>query len=199
MVPSTIRVAELEQTFGVRLSAEQKVQIRTYLALLKLWNRKVNLTRLQSVGDQLQFHFFESFWAADRFLSADDRVADVGTGAGFPGLALKLFLPSIRLTLIEKSARKVVFLKEVCRALSLPVEIFQGFAEGYEEWGRIDVATLRALVPAPQLIERFRNYEVLLLLLHGTELADSVQHLELVRRHRVPGSDARYASLFRCL
>ena len=188
----------MEETFGVQLSGEQKAQIRNYLDLLKRWNRTINLTRVQSVADQLRFHFFESFWAADRFLDPNQVIADVGTGAGFPGLALKLFLPTLRLTLIEKSAKKTVFLKEACRTLSLPTEFFQGRAEDYPGWDMIDVATIRALTPSPRLRNLLRAHGVKLLWFHGSLLGDSMNGLTLVRQHQVPASSSRFASLFRC-
>lgn len=192
-------VAELqvmEETFGVRLPGEQLAQIRTYLDLLKLWNRTINLTRVRSAADQLRFHFFESFWAADRFLDSDQVIADVGAGAGFPGLAMKLFLPTLHLTLIEKNAKKIVFLKEACRALSLPTSFFQGRAEDYPGWDTIDLATLRALTPSAKLINLLRTHRVKLLWLHGSALGDSMAGWTLVRQHLVPGSTSRFASLF---
>ena len=188
----------MEETFGVQLSGEQKAQIRNYLDLLKRWNRTINLTRIHSVADQLRFHFFESFWAADRFLDPNQATADVGTGAGFPGLALKLFLPTLRLTLIEKSAKKIVFLKEACRTLSLPAEFFQGRAEDYPSWHTIDAATIRALTPSPRLRVLLRAHGVKLLWFHGSGLVDSMNGFTLVRQHQVPGSTSRFASLFDC-
>ncbi len=188
----------MEEAFGVQISGEQRAQIQHYLDLLERWNRTINLTRVQGVADQLRFHFFESFWAADRFLHPNQAIADVGTGAGFPGLALKLFLPTLRLTLIEKSAKKVVFLKEACRALSLPAEFFQGRAEGYPDWNTIDLATIRALTPSAKLLDLLGSHGVKLLWLHGSALGDSVNALTLVRRQQVPDSTSRFASLFRC-
>ena len=201
LLSELMTVAELqamEETFGVRLSGEQTAQIRTYLDLLSLWDRTVNLTRIQSVADQLRFHFFESFWAADRFLDPNQMIADVGSGAGFPGLAMKLFLPTLRLALIEKSAKKIVFLKEACATLSLPAAFFQGRAEDYPGWDTIGLATLRALTPSAKLVDLLRVHGVKLLWLHGSALGNSMTGWTLVRQHLVPGSASRFASLFRC-
>ena len=185
----------MEEEFGIQLSGEQKAQIRNYLDLLKRWNRTINLTRVESVEDQLRFHFFESFWAADRFLDRNQVVADVGSGAGFPGLALKLFLPTLDLTLIEKSAKKIVFLKEACRTLSLPAKPFQGKAEDYPSWDTINLATIRALKPSPKLLDLLRTHRVNLLLLHGSTPGDSMKGLRLLRQYQVPGSTSRFGSL----
>ncbi len=176
----------------------REVTIGPTLSRLKRWNRTIDLTRVQSVEDQLQFHFFESFWAADRFLDQDQVVTDVGSGAGFPGLALKLFLPTLHLTLIEKSAKKIVFLKEACRTLSLPAKLFHGRAEDYPSWDTIGLATIRALRPSPKLMDLLRTHRVKLLLLHGSVLGVSMTGLTLLRQHQVPASTSRFASLFRC-
>ncbi len=188
----------MEEMFGVQLSGDQNAQVRNYLDLLKRWNRTINLTRVQGVEDQLRFHFFECFWAADRFLDQNQVVADVGSGAGFPGLALKLFLPTLHLTLIEKSAKKVVFLREACQTLSLPAALFQGRAEDYPSWDTIGLATIRALRPSANLMDLLRRHRVKLLLLHGSVPGVSMKGLTLLRQHQVPGSTSRFASLFRC-
>ena len=188
----------MEQIFGVQLSGEQTAQVRSYLDLLKRWNRTINLTRVQSVEDQLRFHFFESFWAADRFLDQDQVLADVGSGAGFPGLAMKLFLPTLHVTLTEKNAKKIIFLKEACRTLTLPAQFFHGRAEDYPGWDTIGLATIRALKPSPKLMDLLRIHRVKLLLLHGSVLGVSMKGLTLLCRHQVPGSTSRFASLFRC-
>ena len=68
--------------------------------------------------------FLEAFWAAQNFLPDKTPLGDVGSGAGFPGLAMKLYRPSLQVTLIEKSYKKVVFLREVSGKLGLEVDVF---------------------------------------------------------------------------
>lgn len=191
--PETL--SALQRLFGLQLSSEQREKVASYLHLLKGWNRKVSLTSLRSVEDQLRFHFFESFWAALHFLQKSQAVADVGTGAGFPGLAMKLYQPSLKVTLIEKNYRKVVFLKEVSRRLNLPVEIFHGRGESYPGWASQQCASLRALKLSPPLLELLARHRVSILLFSGRQLAQRVESLHLVRQERVPGSTDRYVRL----
>jgi len=104
-----------------RLSEAQLQQVSTYLALLLKWNARTNLTAISDPEEIITRHFGESLFAA-RLLFApgsDESAIDIGSGAGFPGLPLKIWSPNLRLTLIESNQRKAVFLREVARALHL--------------------------------------------------------------------------------
>ena len=193
MKPPSTNFTSLEHAFGLQLTEDQRQKVLVYLKLLKKWSERINLTSLVMVEDQLRFHFFESFWAAHYFLEDVTKVADLGSGAGFPGLAMKLYRPSLAITLIEKNHRKVVFLKEVSRLLSLPVEIFHGRGETYPQWNSQQVASIRALKPSPQLLRHFSRENVYLLLF-GSRLPNQP---EIVRQHRVPDSRDRYVTLLR--
>lgn len=103
----------------VEPTSTQVGAIRTYLNSLLLWNVKLNLTSLTDPAEILARHFGESFYCLPFIRHRDGRLADVGSGAGFPGLALKVLLPDLQVTLIESSARKCSFLKEVSRQLGL--------------------------------------------------------------------------------
>lgn len=104
--------------YGVSIDARVVGQIGRYLALLAKWNQRVNLTGIEDPEEILERHFGESMFAA-RVVRLDGRLADVGSGAGFPGLALKLLFPNIDVTLIESSHKKAAFMSEVCRELKL--------------------------------------------------------------------------------
>ena len=193
---ATTHLRRLEATYGISLSTGQRHQISLYLDLLTKWNRRLNLTAVNQTEEQLRIHFFEPFWAAKRFLGDKARVADVGSGAGFPGLAMKLYRPSLELTLIEKNYKKVVFLNTISDRLNLQVAVFSGSAEAFPRWESIEVATLRALKPSRQFLERLSDCAVDLLLFHGKEPDRLVRTLEVLGRERVPGSKHRYVTLF---
>ena len=90
-----------------------------YIELLLRWNRKFNLTAITDPRQIVTRNFAESFLAA-RWLSADaGRLCDIGSGAGFPGLALKLVLPRWHVVLLEPTAKKAAFLSEAARTLAL--------------------------------------------------------------------------------
>jgi 16S rRNA (guanine527-N7)-methyltransferase len=111
------------------LSPAQLQDISTYIDLLLRWNARINLTAIRDPEEIVTRHFGESLFAASNLfprsssvpsvVKAFDSVADVGSGAGFPGLPIKLWAPEIELTLIESNHKKATFLREVTRALTL--------------------------------------------------------------------------------
>src|SRR5438270_13634721 len=101
-------------------------QVSTYLDILLRWNARTNLTAVRVPEEIVTRHFGESLFAARRIFSAGNSgvdlatsLADVGSGAGFPGLPMKLWRPQLHVTLIESQKKKATFLREVVRALRL--------------------------------------------------------------------------------
>ena len=105
--------------FYQELSAVQIEQIQKYISLLLLWNQKISLTSIENPQELVSRHFGESLFGAKCIKRGACRLADVGSGAGFPGLALKIALPELQVFLIEQDTRKATFLNEVIRALNL--------------------------------------------------------------------------------
>jgi 16S rRNA (guanine527-N7)-methyltransferase len=93
--------------------------IRTYVSLLLLWNQKISLTAVVDPVEILRFHFGESVFAASSIPIENGRLADVGSGPGFPGLPLRLVVADLSVTLIESNSKKAAFLAEVVRELKL--------------------------------------------------------------------------------
>jgi len=149
----TARIAELLAPFlqsppgpPASLTEAQLEQVSAYLDLLLRWNARINLTAVRDSEGMVTRHFGESFCAARQLVAAEAslRAIDLGSGAGFPGLPLKIFAPAIRLTLVESSQKKAAFLKEVVRALALTdVDVFAGRAEDFPAMA--DLVTLRAV------------------------------------------------------
>jgi 16S rRNA (guanine527-N7)-methyltransferase len=88
--------------------------------LLKKWNQSVPLTSIEDNAEIVARHFGESVFAGSVLSMNRGRLADVGTGAGFPGLALKIVFPELHVTLVEPNIKKCAFLREVHTALGLP-------------------------------------------------------------------------------
>jgi 16S rRNA (guanine527-N7)-methyltransferase len=136
---------------GVILDQRQLVAFETYASLLRSWNERVNLTSIVEPSEIAVKHFLDSLSAiAVRRWRAGERLVDVGTGAGFPGIPLAIAMREARVSLVESVAKKVRFLEEVTRELGLSrVEILHGRAEdlarsaGHRE--AYDVAACRAL------------------------------------------------------
>lgn len=103
---------------GLALSPVQVDQFLTYLELLLKWNRKMNLTALRAPEEIISRHFLDSLLLIP-YLPEKGRLLDIGSGAGFPGLPLKIARPGLSVDLAEATDKKVSFLKEVIRCLGL--------------------------------------------------------------------------------
>jgi 16S rRNA (guanine527-N7)-methyltransferase len=103
--------------FSISPSEDQIAKIREYTRLLLKWNRSVGLTSVTDPAEIIGRHFGESIYASMLLPVENCRLVDIGTGGGFPGLALKIACPSIKITLIESNKRKCAFLSEVVRSL----------------------------------------------------------------------------------
>lgn len=153
-------LAEAVQTMlGEPLSAQQVAAFERYAAELTEWNQRFNLTRITEPAAITSRHFLDSLscWLALR-KQPPTSLIDVGAGAGFPGLALKILRPELRLTLLESTAKKAGFLEHMVQVLGL-----QGvtvLAQRAEDAGQApahreqyDWAVARAVAPLPVLAE----------------------------------------------
>src|SRR5689334_19930988 len=109
------RARILLEPFDLRLSSDQIRQILVYLELLRRWNPRINLTAVRSAEEALTRHFGESL-ILSRLTKIEGNLLDIGSGAGFPGLALQVVFPGVATTLLEPVAKKRAFLKEVVRS-----------------------------------------------------------------------------------
>lgn len=103
------------RTFGVEVSGSRSEIVLEYLKLLIRWNEKINLTSTRDPRECLTRHFGESLFLSS-LCTPQSPLIDVGSGAGFPGLALKIAIPELAVTLLEPSAKKRAFLREAARA-----------------------------------------------------------------------------------
>ena len=129
-----------------RLSVAQLEQLASYLDRLLRWNARTNLTAVREPEYIVSRHIGESLFAARHLARPGDlfSAADLGSGAGFPGLPLKIWAPSLRVTLVESQNKKATFLREVIRALQLKdADVFSGRGEDLDQ--RFDLVTLRAV------------------------------------------------------
>jgi 16S rRNA (guanine527-N7)-methyltransferase len=132
---------------GLELSPATVEQFHFYLSQLKLWNTRVNLTGLKTERDMVIKHFLDSV-AVLPFLGSAQSLADLGSGPGFPGLALKLVRPELQLTLVEAREKKAAFLEYLVSCLKLPgVQVLQVHLTPAmaREWGpRFEAVVSRA-------------------------------------------------------
>jgi 16S rRNA (guanine527-N7)-methyltransferase len=204
------------------LSPTQLESISTYIDILQRWNARINLTAIRSEEEIVTRHFGESLFAARHFsppsssvfpvplvkdfdsandhrLTTNNRVADLGSGAGFPGLPIKLWASGISLTLIESSQKKAAFLREVVRALKLmDVNIQNVRAEDLDPNQTFDLVTLRAverfatiLPTAASLVGPKGRLALLIGLSQVNETQVILPEISWRPGIPIPGSDAR--------
>ena len=210
----TARIADLLAPFLPRpLHERQLLQLSTYLDLLLRWNQRINLTAVREPENIVTRHFGESLFAASQLFpdpkpqddsanaapragSAQLHVADIGSGAGFPGIPIKIWAPHIHLTLIESNHKKVAFLREVARAITLTnIDVFAGRAEDFP--AQSDVVTLRAverfdtILPTAARLTAPRGRLALLIGSSQIERASSLRGFSYSTPAQIPNSNAR--------
>jgi 16S rRNA (guanine527-N7)-methyltransferase len=99
------------------LSESQLDQLESHYISLIHWNARLNLTRIRSLEDSVRFHYCESLFLGRFLPEGHHRIADIGSGAGFPGIPVAILRPECEVTLVESHQRKSVFLREASREL----------------------------------------------------------------------------------
>ena len=136
---------------GVPLAGEAQAKLADYLALIEKWNRVYNLTAIREPGQMLAHHVLDSLSVAPHL--AGTSLADVGSGAGLPGIPLALARPQTTVTLIESSHKKAAFLKQAAIELALPnVEVVNARVEACDPAKRYDVVISRAFSDLPEFV-----------------------------------------------
>ena len=133
--------------YGVATTPALRDAIRAYVELLLRWNQKIALTTITDPIEIVRLHFGESMFAVNDVPIRHGRLADVGTGAGFPAIPIRMVVPELDCVLIESNQKKATFLAEVVRTLKLDrIQIFRGRMETYPiSAQKFDFAISRAL------------------------------------------------------
>lgn len=137
---------------GIELSERQAAQLIRLLDELDDWNQRMNLTAIRERSAQVTKHLLDSL-SIQPFLHGE-RVLDVGTGAGFPGLPLAIVNPHRSFTLLDSTAKKLKFIEHAAATLSLPnVQTVHTRAENFRPPERFDIVVSRAVGPIEQFVK----------------------------------------------
>ena len=157
------QVSELD----IELTEEQMSKLDKFYNLLIEWNEKINLTRITEEQDVYLKHFYDSLTIAKVIdLSTKSTLCDVGTGAGFPGIVLKIAYPNLKITLVDSLLKRVNYLNTIIKELELEdIEAIHSRGEEYKE--KFDVVTARAVAN----IEKLLNFTMHLVNKNGVFIA----------------------------
>lgn len=137
---------------GIELNERQAQQLIRLLDELDDWNQRMNLTAIRERSAQITKHLLDSL-SVQPFLQGD-RVLDVGTGAGFPGMPLAIVNPSKQFVLLDSTAKKLKFIEHAARLLELPnVQTVHTRAENFRPTQRFDIVVSRAVGPVEQFVK----------------------------------------------
>lgn len=141
------------EELGIELTNKQLTQLEKFYTLLIEWNEKINLTRITNKEDVYLKHFYDSLTITRVIdLTKINTLCDVGTGAGFPGIVLKICFPNLNITLVDSLNKRVNYLNDIIEKLSLK-DIKAIHARGEEFKGEFDIVTARAVANTEKLLK----------------------------------------------
>ena len=152
-VPDPVLRAELERGLAaLGLAGALADPLLAYLALLHRWNRTYNLTAIRDPRAMVSLHLLDSL-AVHPFVRDLGNLADLGSGAGLPGIPLAIAVPALQVTLVESNGKKARFLREAARTLGLGnLRVAESRAEALDAPGAFDAITARAMATLADLL-----------------------------------------------
>jgi 16S rRNA (guanine527-N7)-methyltransferase len=181
------------------LSEDQTGRLVKHYSMIARWNRRINLTRIIAPKEAARLHYAESLYGG-LFIRDARALLDVGSGAGFPAVPLAVALPDCRVTALEASQKKSLFLSEVKDALALDnLSVVRGRFEEFD-WSSFDLITSRALDCAERVwataLERLKARQRILLY-SAPDLVSSLSVATVrVETHPLPLTDNRIIAIF---
>ncbi|MFL6214507.1 MAG: 16S rRNA (guanine(527)-N(7))-methyltransferase RsmG [Blastocatellia bacterium] len=189
--------------YGIdELSNAQLAQLARHYAMMRAWNRRINLTRIIAPEEAARLHYADSLFGG-RFIEAAQTLLDIGSGAGFPAIPLAVLRPDITVSALEANQKKSLFLAEAADALGLKnFKVLTTRVESFDLSG-YDVLTSRALDRAeavlPAVIKQISGRQRFLLYCAPDLMARLMPQLATgfdVETHAIPQSEARLVAVF---
>lgn len=185
---------EAKQLFGIDLTDDQVEKILTYKDIVLEWNQRINLTAIKNPSDILVKHMLDSMACVLAFPLSCRALIDIGTGAGFPGIVLRICFPRLRVTLVDSVGKKIQFCQYVVNTLGLDsVRIIHNRAEvlakRHEYKGAFDVAVARAVAPLPRLLPYlvpFVTHGGVAIAMKGEKAMEEIRMAHLEDAKRIP-------------
>lgn len=182
------RFIEELKKINIELNDNQLEQLNKYYELLVEWNEKFNLTNITDKEQVFLKHFYDSLTLSKVVdLKQEESLCDIGTGAGFPGLVLKIVFPNLRVILVDSLNKRIEFLKEVIKKLKLDnIEVYHDRAEEFAKSNieKYDIVTARAVAHLSVLLEysipmvKINKYFIAMKANIDTEIEESRNALE---------------------
>lgn len=173
---------------NINLTDNQLNQLEKYYELLVEWNEKFNLTNITDKNQVYLKHFYDSITLSKIIdLNEQESLCDIGTGAGFPGLVLKIVFPNLKIVLVDSLNKRIEFLKEVIKKLNLTnIEVYHDRAEEFAKKNieKFDIVTARAVAHLSILLEysipmiKINKYFIAMKANIDTEIEESSNALE---------------------
>ena len=179
------RFLELANKININLTENQIEKFHKYMKLVLNWNEKINLTAITDEDEIILKHFVDSLTVL-KYINENDKIIDVGTGAGFPGIPIAIMMPNVKITLLDSLNKRINFLNEVIRELDLKnIETIHSRSEDcgkdflFRE--KYDIALARAVANLSTLSEYllpFIKIDGKMICMKGSNLEEELKNAE---------------------
>jgi len=172
---------DILQKAGFNITEEQLKKFHIYYETLIEWNKKVNLTNIVRKEDVYVKHFLDSLMIGKSIDLDSQTLLDVGSGAGFPSVPLKIVFPELKVTIVDGLKKRINFLEHLAQNLDLNIELIHSRAEDYDKKNTFDIVTARAVAPLNKLLELtipFVKTKGCFLALKGDRYQEELSHAE---------------------
>ena len=177
---------ELFKELDIELTDKQLNQFERYFEVLIEWNDKINLTAITEKKEVYIKHFLDSLYTIKAIDFSNQSICDIGSGAGFPGIPLKIIYPELKLTIVDATNKRIKFLDLLCSELDIEVNNVHARAEEYIKKNResFDVVFARAVARLNILSElcipfvKFKGYFIALKGTNSEEITEGISAIE---------------------